>query len=203
MFFHEIEIARNTKFQLKSSITLRKLIGFAQNRSHSIAFVSLYKYISKTCIFRWNIKFYIEKTFFSWLSHIISSKSDKFSQNSSNMRNRIFWLRLSFIVEIQKFWLKTIVFSRNRNRPEHEILDKRVNNSSKSHRIRSKQVSFDSIRLTRQVNIKKCIFLGKIISYSISIFHFRASHLRNNIFWLWSMVIIWNSRYPFENIFIL
>ena len=31
-------------------------------------------------------------------------------------------MRLSITVEIQNFWLKMIAFSRNRSRPEHEIL---------------------------------------------------------------------------------
>ena len=37
------------------------------------------------------------------------------------------------------------VFLRNRYRLDHEILAIIVDNSSKTHRIRSKQVSFDSI----------------------------------------------------------
>ena len=70
------------------------------------------------------------------------------------LNNRIFLLRLSIAVEIWKVWLKAIVFSEIKNRLEHEILAKIVDNSSKTHRIRSKQASFDSIRSTLQVDTK-------------------------------------------------
>ena len=97
----------------------------------------------------------MKKRRFSWLLPIISSKSDKFSQNSSNMlNNRIFWLRLPIVVEISKFLLKTIVFSRNRNSPVPEILAKIVDNSLKTHRNRTKQVEFNSIYLSLQVHTK-------------------------------------------------
>ena len=82
-------------------ITLRKLIGFAQNKSHSIAFVSLYEYIPRTCVFRRNNELYIENPVFSWNLQFKSSKSGNLSQNTANMPNyRIFWPRLSIIVEI-------------------------------------------------------------------------------------------------------
>ena len=82
-------------------------------------------------------------------SPVKSNKNENFVQNSSNMlNNRVFLLRLSIVVEIYRFSLDTIVFSRNRNRPKHEILAIFVNNSLKTHRICCKQVAFDSIRLT-------------------------------------------------------
>ena len=136
-------------------ITLRKLIGFPQNSSYSIAFVSLCKRIPRTCFFSWNHRVYIEKCVSSWLSPIMSSTSDNFSQNSSNMlNNRIFWLRLSIIVEFSKVCLRAIVFSPNRNRTGYIILSNFVDNSSKTYRIPSKQVVFYSIRFALQVYTK-------------------------------------------------
>ena len=46
------------------------------------------------------------------------------------------------------------LISRNRTRPEHKILSTVVDNSSKTHRIRSKHDSFDCIRFTLQVQAK-------------------------------------------------
>ena len=53
------------------------------------------------------------------------------------------------------FWLKMIAFSRNRVRTEHEVLAKVDDNSSKTHRIRSKLDSLDSIRFTPQAHATK------------------------------------------------
>ena len=47
-----------------------------------------------------------------------------------------------------------IAFSRNRVRTEHEVLAKVDDNSSKTHRIRSEQVSLDSIPFTLQAHTK-------------------------------------------------
>ena len=47
-----------------------------------------------------------------------------------------------------------IVFSRNRNLQGHEILVKIVDNSSRTHRILSKKMGFDSIHLSLKVRTK-------------------------------------------------
>ena len=53
---------------------------------------------------------------------------------------------------------ENVYFSQNRNRQEHEILAKIVDNFSKSHRIRAKQVAFDSIRFIIRVHNKNMCF---------------------------------------------
>ena len=51
-------------------------------------------------------------------------------------------------------WPESIPFSRNSNRPEHKILANFVDNALKTHPIRLKQISFDSINFTLQAHTK-------------------------------------------------
>ena len=123
----------NSSYSLKKGVIIK------------VALFSVYKNIPKICTFRWKIKFHIENRQFSWISPSKSTKRANFVQNSSNkLKKRIFWLSLSIVVEVNKFWMKTIDFSRKRNCTELETLATIVANSSKIHRIRSKNASLDS-----------------------------------------------------------
>ena len=104
-------------------ITLRKFMGFAQNRSHSIAFVSLHKHmLPKTCILRWNIMFYNENTwFFETFVYFIEQKWQFFAKLIDYAEITYFLTVIINYGEIKKFSLKTNVFLRNGNLPEEKF----------------------------------------------------------------------------------
>ena len=153
---HTIGFARHTKFLLWSTITLRKLIGFAQNTSHSIAFVSLHKHmLPKTCILRWNIMFYNENTwFFETLVYFIEQKCQFFAKLIDYTEITYF---LTVIINYgwnHEVFAENECFFKKWKSTRRKILSNSVDNSSKIHRIQAKRVSFDSIRFTLQVRTK-------------------------------------------------
>ena len=137
-------------------ITLRKFMGFAQNRSHSIAFVSLHKHmLPKTCILRWNIMFYNENTwFFETLVYFIEQKCQFFAKLIDYAEITYF---LTVIINYgwnQEAFVENECFFTKWKSTRRKILSNFVDNSSKTHRTQSKQDSFDSIRFTLQAHAK-------------------------------------------------
>ena len=71
------------------------------------------------------------------------------------------------------------------------ILNMVINNCLKTQNIRFKLFSFDSICSIPQDNSKTCIYRWKINLYPQRDFDFLASRLRNTIFWIWLIIILW------------
>ena len=132
-------------------ITLRELFGFARNKSHSIQFVSLYKNMhlsmKSQVLHRKNL-------FFRYIC--------QFNRAKVTILAKLFeYAELSyFLTEIINYSWHLEVFADNDcffpklKTYGTEILDNYVDNSSKTHRIRTKQVPFNIIRFTLQVHTK-------------------------------------------------